>query len=209
MSPYSPERRTALVLCGTGAHGAYHAGALRALQEAGVKIDIVSGQGIGAGAAALAAIGGSARVWEESGVWRSPRVRSLYSWTPASVALPIAVAALTLLLLATVLATGLGWVVPTWWTGTLVAIIVVIVASCAFVTVRQASMGRRAAGRWWWRVFGAPIEAESARMLFSNAIWDLIRGAAPTLPPDPGPANGPSSRSSSTSPIATPSASTA
>ena len=33
MQPYSPERRTALVLCGTGAHGAYHAGALRAIQE--------------------------------------------------------------------------------------------------------------------------------------------------------------------------------
>ena len=33
MSPYSPERRTALVLCGTGAHGAYHAGVLRALER--------------------------------------------------------------------------------------------------------------------------------------------------------------------------------
>ena len=65
MSPYSPERRTALVLCGTGAHGAYHAGVLRALQEAGVKIDLVAGQGIGAGGAALTAIGGSSRLWED------------------------------------------------------------------------------------------------------------------------------------------------
>ena len=47
---YSPERRTALVLCGTGVHGAYHAGVLRALQEAGVKIDIMAGQGVGAAA---------------------------------------------------------------------------------------------------------------------------------------------------------------
>ena len=62
MQPYSPERRTALVLCGTGAHGAYHAGVLRALQEAGVKIDVIAGQGIGAGAAALAAIDGAARL---------------------------------------------------------------------------------------------------------------------------------------------------
>ena len=52
---YSPERRTALVLCGTGAHGAYHAGVLRALQEAGVKIDVMAGQGAGAAGAALAA----------------------------------------------------------------------------------------------------------------------------------------------------------
>ena len=45
MAQYSPERRTALVLCGTGVHGAYHAGVLRALQEAGVKIDIIAGPG--------------------------------------------------------------------------------------------------------------------------------------------------------------------
>ena len=56
MQPYSPSRRTALVLTGTGAHGAYHAGVLRALQEAGVKIDLIAGHGVGAGSAALAAI---------------------------------------------------------------------------------------------------------------------------------------------------------
>ena len=77
MSPYSPERRTALVLCGTGSHGAYHAGVLRALHEAGVKIDLVAGHGIGAGGAALVAIGGSARLWEESGIRRSARVQTL------------------------------------------------------------------------------------------------------------------------------------
>src|SRR5687767_12446556 len=77
---YSPERRTALVLCGTGAHGAYHAGVLRALQEAGVKIDVMAGQGAGAGAAALAAIDGGARLWEPDGIWRSPAARSMYRW---------------------------------------------------------------------------------------------------------------------------------
>lgn len=183
MSPYSPERRTALVLCGTGAHGAYHAGVLRALHEAGVKIDIVSGQGIGAGGAALAAIGGSARLWEDSGIWRSQRIQSIYSWTPASVALPAAVAAISGLLLATVIATAFGWVVPIWWTGVLVALVVTIAVFSALLVRRQASTGRRAAGRWWWRVFGAPIEAESARTVFTTAIWDLIRGAAPASPP--------------------------
>ena len=38
--PYSPQRRTALLLVGTGTAGAYHAGVLRALHEAGVKIDV-------------------------------------------------------------------------------------------------------------------------------------------------------------------------
>jgi len=62
---YSPSRRTALVLCGTGAHGAYHAGVLRALQEAGVRIDLVAGHGVGAAGAAarrrVAYGGGSSR----------------------------------------------------------------------------------------------------------------------------------------------------
>ena len=80
--PYSPERRTALVLCGTGVHGAYHAGVLRALQEAGVKIDIMAGQGVGAASAALAAIDGATRLFDADGIWRVARTsRSLYGWT--------------------------------------------------------------------------------------------------------------------------------
>ena len=75
MQPYSPSRRTALVLTGTGAHGAYHAGVLRALQEAGVKIDVTAGHGVGAGSAALAAIDGAARLWDPRGIWRGARAR--------------------------------------------------------------------------------------------------------------------------------------
>jgi hypothetical protein len=77
---YSPERRTALLFTGTGADGAYHAGALRALQEAGVKVDIVGGRGIGALAAVLAAVDGGAQLWEAGGFWRAPAIRALYRW---------------------------------------------------------------------------------------------------------------------------------
>jgi hypothetical protein len=77
---YSPERRTALLFTGTGADGAYHAGALRALQEAGVKIDIVGGRGVGAVSAVLAAVDGSAQLWDEGGFWRSEAVADLYRW---------------------------------------------------------------------------------------------------------------------------------
>ncbi|MDP2318640.1 MAG: hypothetical protein Q8O42_04785 [Acidobacteriota bacterium] len=77
---YSPERRTALLFTGTGADGAYHAGALRALHEAGVKIDIVGGRGMGAMAAVLAAVDGSAQLWESGGFWRSEPVAILYRW---------------------------------------------------------------------------------------------------------------------------------
>ncbi|MBK48958.1 MAG: patatin, partial [Acidobacteria bacterium] len=44
---YSPSLRTALVLNGAGTAGAYHAGVLQALNEAGVRIDLVAGRGMG------------------------------------------------------------------------------------------------------------------------------------------------------------------
>ena len=74
---YSPQRRTALVLTGTGTAGAYHAGVLRALHEAGVKIDIVAGRGIGVVGALFAAIDGAQRLWDEKGFWRTAAVASL------------------------------------------------------------------------------------------------------------------------------------
>lgn len=80
VEPYSPQRRTALVLTGTGTAGAYHAGALRALHEAGVKIDIVAARGIGVVGALFAAIDGAPRLWDERGFWRSSFVRGLYPW---------------------------------------------------------------------------------------------------------------------------------
>jgi hypothetical protein len=78
--PYSPQLRTALVLTGTGTAGAYHAGVLRALHEAGVKLDVVGGRGVGVIAALFAAIDGAQRLWEHKGFWRAPELRSLYRW---------------------------------------------------------------------------------------------------------------------------------
>ena len=75
--PYSPQRRTALVLTGTGTAGAYHAGVLRALHEAGVKIDIVAGRGIGVVGALFAAVDGAQRLWDEKGFWRSTRASAV------------------------------------------------------------------------------------------------------------------------------------
>ena len=77
---YSPERRTALLLTGTGADGAYHAGALRALDEAGVKLDIVGGRGVGILSAILSAVDGGSQLWDANGFWRSPAVHTMYQW---------------------------------------------------------------------------------------------------------------------------------
>jgi len=82
--PYSPQLRTALVLTGTGTAGAYHAGVLRALHEAGVKIDVVAGRGIGVVGALFAAIDGAQRLWEGNGYWRMAQLRSLYGWRPVA-----------------------------------------------------------------------------------------------------------------------------
>ena len=107
---YSPQRRTALVLSGTGTAGAYHAGVLRALSEAGVKLDIVAGRGAGAIGALFAAVDGAQRLWDDRGFWRAPGVQALYAWQTvphlimwslglslAIVALPVAAVALGLI----------------------------------------------------------------------------------------------------------------
>src|SRR5687768_14070855 len=109
---YSPERRTALVFCGTGAHGAYHAGVLRALQEAGVKLDLFAGHGIGAGGAALGAIDGGGRLWEANGLWQSPRIARLYSWTPLARAVTLIAAVVAAIFMTALVAVVLGFTVP-------------------------------------------------------------------------------------------------
>lgn len=80
--PYSPQRRTALLLTGTGTSGAYHAGVLRALHEAGVKLDVVSGRGMGVVGALFAAVDGVQKLSEEHGFWRARAVRRFYRWRP-------------------------------------------------------------------------------------------------------------------------------
>ncbi len=80
---YSPQSRTALVLTGSGTAGAYHAGVLRAFQEAGVKVDLVAGSGMGVASAVFAAVDGGAQLWEADGMWRSAAARHFYRVRPA------------------------------------------------------------------------------------------------------------------------------
>lgn len=220
MQPYSPSRRTALVLTGTGAHGAYHAGVLRALQEAGVKIDVTAGHGVGAGGAALAAIDGAARLWDPRGIWRGARARQLYTWR-----LPLRVAAWLGLMLATILLTPLvvllagllvylvGFLFEmlqleagralvsgySAWLQTAFAgenlptsvprlavvafTVILLVLAIGGVMAGRAIGSRRAERGWWWRIVAAPFDAHVACDRFAEAIWELIRGAAPVARP--------------------------
>lgn len=82
-SSYSPRLRTAVVLCGAGTAGAYQAGVLRALTEAGVKVDVVAGHGAGVVTALCAAIDGGARLWDPTSPWTSSQLHQAYRWRPA------------------------------------------------------------------------------------------------------------------------------
>ncbi len=53
---------------------------LRALHEAGVKLDVVAGRGIGAVGALFAAVDGAQNLWGEKGFWRPDGLRDLYDW---------------------------------------------------------------------------------------------------------------------------------
>lgn len=77
---YSPQRRTALLLTGTGTAGAYHAGVLKAFAEAGVKLDIAAGRGVGALGSLFVAIDGAHALFGEEGFWKQAAVRSFYPW---------------------------------------------------------------------------------------------------------------------------------
>ena len=77
---YSSRLRTAVVLSGSGTAGAYHAGVLRALHEAGIRTDIVAGRGMGAVTAMFAAIDGGPRLWDAGGIWKGRAATRFYPW---------------------------------------------------------------------------------------------------------------------------------
>jgi hypothetical protein len=79
-APYSPQRRTAVLLCGTGTAGAYQAGVLRALSESGIKIDVAAGHGPGVANALVLAIDAGARLWAANGPWTAPALGLAYRW---------------------------------------------------------------------------------------------------------------------------------
>ncbi|MGE0591378.1 MAG: patatin-like phospholipase family protein [Vicinamibacterales bacterium] len=106
MLPYSPDRRTALVFSGSGAAGLYHAGVLRAVEEAGVKVDVVAGHGAGAASAALAAVDGAAQLTGPDGLWGRASRAGLYGWTRTVRALGWVAAALAALCVAPVILIG-------------------------------------------------------------------------------------------------------
>jgi hypothetical protein len=166
---YSTRLRTAVVLTGTGTAGAYHAGVLRALHEAGVRIDLLAGRGIGSIGALFAAIDGGPRLWEKDGVWKRPTAGSAYAWRrPLRIAGGALIAAAGLLALPLALF-GLG------------VLVALVGALLALVSLDRASIAVTAAYARWldWRFAPTAIPTVIPRLVVLCLIAAIVAlGAA-------------------------------
>jgi hypothetical protein len=175
---YSPERRTALVLGGAGTDGAYHAGVLRALREAGVKIDLMAGHGVGAASAALAAIDGGARLWDANGFWGQSQAGRFYTWTTAVRVAAALALTVTVVAVAGMVTGSLNTLIPRRVAVAAVLVIGLLIAGAVWAVSRSAAPQRRSVGTRWWRLVATPVDAEPVRKHFTSVMWELIRGAA-------------------------------
>jgi hypothetical protein len=203
MRDYNPKRRTAVVFTGSGSAGAYHAGALRALDESGVKIDLVVGSGVGTLAAAFSAVAGSSRLYGKGGFWDGVSWSSFYRLRPAlHVSLTLLAAAFGVFLLPLLLALLRGLLFPLavivdlaspglasrWlaqvtatpealrgpYLAALAAPVFVLSLLTLVVAVRLALKRRRAA-----EAFESILDVENGRTRLARALWEVGRG--PTI----------------------------
>jgi hypothetical protein len=200
---YSPKRRTALVFTGSGSTGAYHAGVLRALDESGVKIDLVVGSGIGVVAAAFAAAGGGPRLYGKGGLWEGVRWGAFYRLRPvvrvalallgvsfAIVALPVLLAfplgiLYTLLLIAERVSPGAAsrvlarlWVAPEALSGPYLAAQAVPVFALALLAIATVATLYARDRRRFAEAFESFLDAEPGLARLRRGLWGIARGAA-------------------------------
>jgi hypothetical protein len=200
---YSPKRRTALVFAGCGSTGAYHAGVLRALDESGVKIDLVVGSGVGVVAAAYAAVGGGSRLYGKGGFWDGARRRSFYRLRPtvrlalallgvsfAVFALPVLLGLLLgalfpLLLIADRVHSGVAsralsllWVTPETLSGPYLAAQAVPVFALAMLAIVGAGALYLRDRRRFAEAFESLLDASPGFGRLRRGLWEVARGAA-------------------------------
>ena len=203
MKEYSPKRRTALVFTGSGTAGAYHAGAMKALDECGVKLDLMVGSGIGTVAAALCAVTGGAKLYGPGGFWDRVSFASFYRLRPAvatAVALlgaafgvfllPIALALVVGLLFPLVLIVDLvvpgaparlltrAWAVPDALAGPYLATLAIPIFALAILTVAFVLLAWLKDRRRFAEAFESILEARPGEERLRRALWETARGAA-------------------------------
>src|SRR5438093_2801183 len=208
MREYSPKRRTALVLTGSGASGAYHAGVMRALDESGVKVDLVVGSGVGTVAAAFAAVAGGGKLYGTGGFWDGAGWASFYRFPPAlRVALlllatafgvflfPVGLALLAgllfpLVLIVDVVAPGVPsrlieglWAAPSVLRAPYLAALAVPVFALSVLVVVYLALGWARSGRRLAESFETPLDARQARKRLAASLWEVARGSAISASP--------------------------
>ena len=203
MRDYNPKRRTAVVFTGSGSAGAYHAGALRALDESGVKIDLVVGSGVGTLAAAFSAVAGGNKLYGKGGFWHGLSWASLYRLRPAlRVGLTLLAAAFAVFLLPLMLALLRGLLFPLAlivdlaspglasrlldgiattpeslrgpYLAALAAPVFVLALLALVAAVRLVLKRRRAV-----EAFESILDVENGRRRLARALWEVGRG--PTI----------------------------
>jgi len=204
MKEYSPRRRTALVLTGTGTSGAYHAGALKALEESGVKIDLLVGSGVGTIAAAYAAVAGGPKLYGPDGFWAGVGWHSFYRLrAPVRIAvllvgcsfgvflMPLALGLIAgllspVLLIVDLVAPGLparlwGAVggVPAALGAPYLAALAVPIFLLSILTVGWLARTWTRDRRRFLEAFESFVDARPAAEHLARGLWDVTRGAAP------------------------------
>jgi len=200
---YSPKRRTALVFTGSGTTGAYHAGVLKALDESGVKIDVVVGSGVGTIAAAYAAVMGGAKLHGTPGFWSGARWGTFYRLRPtvrvtvallglsfAIFALPLLLGLLAglvfpLLLIADRVLPGAAsrvlarlWVAPEILSGPYLAAQAVPVFTLAVVAMTAVAILYVRDRRRVAEAFESFLDAGPGLQRLRRGLWEVARGAA-------------------------------
>jgi hypothetical protein len=200
---YSPKRRTALVFTGSGTAGAYHAGAVKALDECGIKVDLVVGSGVGTVAAALCAVTGGAKLYGPGGFWDKVSFSSFYRLRPAvatAVALlgaafgvfllPIAMALVAGLLFPLVLIADLVvpgaparlltrvWAVPDALAGPYLATLAIPIFALSILTVAFVLLAWIKDRRRFAEAFESLLDARPGEERLRRALWATARGAA-------------------------------
>jgi hypothetical protein len=203
MREYSPRRRTALVLAGSGTSGAYHAGVVKALDESGVKVDLVVGSGAGTVGAAYAAAAGGSGLYGEDGFWRGVRWDSFYRLrAPLRVAVLLLATSFGVFLLPLFLALAAGLLFPLVlvadlaapaWTAAVVqwlwsaqaalrtaylaalSVPVFLLSVLAVLVLAVAFLRNR---RRFAEAFESVLDAGQARRRLARGLWEIARGSA-------------------------------
>src|SRR5262245_18462822 len=203
MREYSPKRRTALVLAGTGAAGAYHAGVLKALDESGVKLDVIVGSGAGTVAAAFGAVAGGEKLYGQGGFWAGATWPAFYRLKPSlRLAALLAGMAFGVLLLPVLLALVAGLLFPFYLLADLLAPVLTArlvsalwvlpalmrtpyLAALSIPVFVLALAGVEVLGLSWLRhcrrlaeQFESWLDVRPVRRRLADALWHVARGSA-------------------------------